>query len=116
MIKLIVDRADNGNKFLCIDCIHGHKRGGTLTDFEMYCASGYFVSDLDTRPAPVPFVVTKCDGYQSRLLSNDGPEYARLKTQALIAVYEFDDPTKPTKGGTWKFLPYGEAKARRLIY
>jgi hypothetical protein len=71
-LKVIMDRSDNGNEFLCQSCRHGRIRSGQQTEMEVWCTNQSFARNLEGSE-PVSFPVSQCD------------EFARV------------DPSRPTR-------------------
>ena len=59
-----LDAADNGNEFLCRNCVYGRQRSGTNKQLEMHCSN----DDFRNRHGGyiVPFAVTSCDGFKHK--------------------------------------------------
>jgi hypothetical protein len=83
-LKIIADRADNGNDFLCRHCVHGHIRSGQQTEMEVWCSNQHFVSDYEASER-VNFSVTRCTGFTRQDPSR--PTRAALKSMERQAHY-----------------------------
>ena len=83
-LKVIMDRADNGNEFLCQHCVHAHIRSGQQTETEVWCNNHRFSTEYEGSER-VPFAVTRCDGFRREDPSR--PTRAELKSMERISFY-----------------------------
>jgi len=85
-LQVIMDRADNGNEFLCESCRFGRIRSGQQTQLEVWCTNGDYVTGFEGSER-VPFPVSKCDGFARVDPSQPTrAEYESLEKQAWYIV------------------------------
>lgn len=85
-IKFEIDKADNGNKFLCEDCHHCIKRSGTLHNIEYFCNFIKPVFGI----GPITFEVTQCTQYVKKSFIDEykkSESYQSLQRQAYFYVF-----------------------------
>lgn len=82
MLKIITDRSDNGNKFLCLNCRRAATRSGTMTEMEVYCNSSSFPHGC----SPVNFPVTQCSEYEPAEIQPKGNTLQKLENEAYYVV------------------------------
>jgi len=75
-----LESADNGNEFLCFNCIHGSKRSGTNKELQVFCSN----SSYENRGgySVVPFPVTQCDQFKHKDIVTQYSVPAGFKKQA----------------------------------
>ena len=109
MIKIIMDsRADNGNRFLCRECVHAFSNSGSMMEDRIYCrADG---------GGEIDFKVTKCSNFALRILSDYGNKpAAMLKREAWFydqRTHLYGGKKNPNFG---KFVPFCEAVNENLV-
>lgn len=86
-LTIIGNRADNGNRFLCLDCKDGSSRSGTHAQVDVFCSSRYMPI------GPVRFRVTQCDHFVDKQLKPQQSLRAMVK-QAWY-VYTSDETSTP---------------------
>lgn len=102
-IKIITDRADNGNRFLCQECLHANIRSGENTQVDITCQA--FTISYGT-PGPVNFVITKCSRYSPKSAWDD----ERIQVMQKQAFYI--DASVEGRGVV--LVDYREAAARGI--
>lgn len=106
-IKFEVDRADNGNKFLCRDCVHAQIRSGKSTEEEIFCS-------FERPITRVVFEVTKCSSYQ-------GPDLmAQFKTEGEkfyreTAYYYVNAVNQEKQEREFRFVGFDEYNYIRMM-
>ena len=85
-LKVILDRADNGNEFLCTSCRHGRIRSGQQTEMEVWCSNQSFAHSTHGSE-PVHFAVSQCDEFARVDPSRPTrAQYSAFKKQAYYIV------------------------------
>lgn len=114
MLKIITSRADNGNDFLCLNCSHGTRRSGLLSESQIICSNSKLSTNL--RNQQVPFKVTQCDGFYHKDLSRENNKKIRAFIRAAHYI-EVSEETgqlviisadKARDRGLWRQVEYDE--------
>lgn len=99
-VKFEIDKADNGNEFLCRKCSYAHIISGTLTQEKVYCRINNY-----SGPINITFPVTNCSDYNSvdnsKEFENAG--YRRFRDEAIYLVWA---KSKKDKKAKWHHLNY----------
>lgn len=109
MIQINVGKSDNGNEFLCLNCMYGSRRSGRGREYEVYCGADEFGAGT-SEGTIVPFPVTQCSVF--RRVDPSEPPHAVRKQMERLAWYIVSSE----EGRGTCLIPPAEAKRRDLFY
>jgi hypothetical protein len=104
-IKIIQERSDGGNEFLCRNCVYGKIRSGTNKEYEIWCTNRSFPADV-----PIKFLVTKCSAFANKFMNLHHEEIQSMMRQAWYVT------VRKRKGSKLTLVPPDEAKRLDLYY
>lgn len=88
-LTIIGERADNGNRFLCLECKDSVVRSGTHSQMDVFCNS----RSMPTESGRVKFRVTACASFVDKQLKPQKSLRAMVK-QAYY-IYTSDETSTP---------------------
>lgn len=99
-VKFEITRSDNGNRFLCKDCIRSVRCSGTLNQETVYCS---------ILKSTVKYEVTNCSHYQAPNIMREFEE-AGTRFFGEIALYYVNAWDEDTKTRENRFVDFLESK------
>lgn len=90
-LTIIVDKADNGNEFLCRSCSHAAQRSGRMNEESISCQNVKFHDNKR-----ITFPVTRCDGYYPAVLSTKHSALKQLSERAYYMIQSRENRGKFT--------------------